>query len=76
MRVIGLIGLVLALAIVGLLVKKQLGHVATPVAPTGMTSPSGASAGDVRAQSRQIQDQVRQSLDQAMQQRQPVPDDN
>jgi len=70
MRGLGLIGLVLALAIVGLLARKQLGGATAPVV-------SGAPAtGDVRAQSQQIQQQFKQSLDQAMQKRPPVPDDN
>jgi hypothetical protein len=70
MRGLGLIGLVLALAIVGLLARKQLGGGGAPVV-------SGAPAtGDVRAQSQQIQQQFKQSLDQAMQKRPPVPDDN
>ena len=65
MRVIGLIGLVLALVIVGMLAKKQLGVAATPALPQG----------DARVQAGQIQDQIKQSLD-AAQQRRPMPDDN
>jgi len=73
MRIAGLIGLVLALAIVGLLVKKQLSSVVA--APAG--APAGAAQpADARAQSQQIQQQYKQSLDAAMQQRRPVPDDN
>jgi hypothetical protein len=75
MRVIGLIGLVLALLVVGVLAKKQLGAVAAPALPTGPSAPAGAPAGDVRTQSRQLQEQIKQSLD-AAQQRRPVPDDN
>ena len=76
MRVIGLIGLVLALAIVGLLVKKQLGSIAAPALSTGPASAGSAPAGDARAQSQQIQQQFKQSLDAAMQQGRPVTDDN
>jgi hypothetical protein len=76
MRVIGLIGLVLALLVVGVLAKKQLGMVATtPALPPGASAPAAAPAGDVRTQSRQLQEQIKQSLD-AAQQRRPVPDDN
>lgn len=64
MRGLGLIGLVIALAIVGLLVKKQMG---------GVTS---ASPANPAAQSQQIQQQFKQSLDAAMQQPRPMPDDN
>ncbi|MGO4391649.1 hypothetical protein AB4Z46_09875 [Variovorax sp. M-6] len=75
MRALGLIGLLLALVIVGLLVKKQLGGVAAPVLPAGPAATAGAPAGDARAQSQQIQQQVKQSLDAAMQPR-PMPDGN
>lgn len=64
MRALGLIGLVLALVIVGLLVRKQMGGVA------------GAPAADPRAQGQQIQQQFKQSLDAAMQQPRPLTDDN
>lgn len=76
MRIVGLIGLLLALAIVGLLAKKQLGRVAAPALPAGAMAPASLPAGDVRGQGQQIQEQVRQSLDKAMQQRQVVPDDD
>lgn len=67
MRILGLIGLVLALVIVGVLARKQLG---------GMASADGA-AGGAAAQGRRVQEQVRQSLDAAMQQqRRAMPDDN
>jgi hypothetical protein len=64
MRVLGLIGLVLVLVIVGLLVRKQTGGVAS------------AAAADPSAQSQQIQQQFKQSLDAAMQQPRPLTDDN
>ena len=67
MRALGLIGLVLALVIVGLLVKKQMGSmVGAPAAADGRASVS---------QPRQVQQQFQQSLDAAMQQPRPVPDD-
>jgi len=74
MRVVGLIGIVLALLVVGVLAKKQLGAAVTPVVPA-MPAGATAPAGDVRTQSRQIQEQIKQSLD-AAQQRRPMPDDN
>lgn len=76
MRALGLVGLLLALLIVGLLVKKQLSGVAAPVLPAGPAATGNAPAGgDARAQSQQIQQQIKQSLDAAMQPR-PMPDDN
>ncbi|VTU28704.1 hypothetical protein [Variovorax sp. PBL-E5] len=74
MRAVALIGLVLALVIVGLLAKRQLSTIAAPVAPAGQAA-AGAQPGDVRAQSQQIQQQFKKSLDAAMQQSQRVPDD-
>ncbi|VTU33981.1 hypothetical protein H4CHR_03325 [Variovorax sp. PBS-H4] len=70
MRALGLIGLVLALAIIGVLVKRQMGSMAVtqPAADarTPLTQPE---------QARQFEQQFKQSLDQAMQQPRPVPDD-
>jgi hypothetical protein len=70
MRVIGLIGLVLALAIVGLLFKKQMSSIAPPA-----LSSAPAQSEQIH-QSRQIQQQFKQSLDAAMQQRPSASDDN
>lgn len=67
MRIFGLIGLVFALVLVGVLVKRQIGGIAAAHGPAG----DGR-----RAQSQQIQEQVKQSLDAAMQQRRAMPDDN
>ena len=75
MRIFGLVGLLLALVIVGLLVKKQFTGIAAPALPAVPGAAAAAPAGTVRDQSQQIQQQVKQALDAAMQQR-PVPDDN
>jgi Na+-transporting methylmalonyl-CoA/oxaloacetate decarboxylase gamma subunit len=64
MRVVGLIGLVLALVAVGLLVGKQL-HGAASAPSTG-----------AQAQSQQVQQEFKQALDAAMQQPRPLPDDH
>ena len=70
MRSLGLIGLVLALVIVGVLVKRQLGGVA------GMpASPDGQAPSSQPLQPQQVQQQFKQSLDAAMQQARSVPDD-
>ena len=72
MRSVGLIGLVLALVIVGVLVKRQLGSVAgTPA--SDVRAPS--SQPDQTLQPQEVQQQFKQSLDAAMQQARPVPDD-
>ena len=75
MRAIGLIGLLLALVVVGVLVKKQLNVVTAPVLPSGVAATGGAPAGDVRTQSQQIQQQIKQSIEAAQKPR-PMPDDN
>ena len=73
-RVFGLIGLVLALAIVGLLVKKQLASTVNPALP----SVTGASMSPATPASnpRQVQEQFKQSLDAAMQQPRALPDES
>jgi len=81
MRGLGLIGLRIALLIVGLLAKKQFTTVAAPVALPGVpgvaTAPPDAPAGHVRDQSKQVQEQYKKALDAAMQQPQrQMPDDN
>ncbi len=83
--IFGVVGLLLALVIVGLLVKKQLATTrqAIPVlaapAPAPASSPASADAGapasTVRAQSQQIQQQYKQALEGAMQQARPVLDE-
>jgi len=80
MRVFGLISLVLALLIVGLLAKKQLAAtsaIAVPAMPA-VDAPAAPAlqggSGDVRAQSQQLQQQYKQALDAAMQPR-PLPDE-
>jgi hypothetical protein len=70
MRSLGLIGLVLALVIVGVLVKRQLGSVAGMPASSDVRAPSAQPL-----QPQQVQQQFKQSLDAAMQQARPVPDD-
>ena len=68
----GLAGLVVALAIVGLLAKKQLAAVQAPVpALQGASAP----AGTVREQSQQVQQQVKQQMEGLMQQARPMPED-
>ncbi len=74
MRMFGLIGLVLALVVVGLLAKQQLSRTAIAKQPTtpGVSAPAAA---DVRMQAQQVQQQVKDALDAAAQARK-MPDDN
>ena len=73
----GLIGLLLALAIVAVLVKKQMGatRVAVPPAVQGLPAPAEGAASTVRAQSQQVQQQVKQQMDALMQQPRTLPED-
>jgi hypothetical protein len=80
--IFGLVGLLLALAIVGVVVKKQLSAIQTPVpalAPVGglpgAAADPAASPATVREQSQQMQQQFKQSVEGAMQQPRPMPDD-
>ena len=65
MRVLGLVGLVTALLVVGLLVKKQT---------RSLVAPSSVDAPQTPAQGRQLQQDIQKSLDAAMQSR-AMPDD-
>jgi hypothetical protein len=72
----GILGLVLALAIVGWLAKAQLASTrqAVPALSVPGAAPASAPAATVREQSQQIQQQFKQSVEAAMQQARPVPD--
>ncbi len=68
MRVIlGAIGLLIVLAIVGILAKKQLGGTAS-VAPGALPAASPQ-------QSQQIQQQIQQTVEGTLQQARPMPED-
>jgi hypothetical protein len=73
----GLVGLVVALALVGVLVKKQLAATRAPV-PALQSVPgpvAPAPAATVREQSQQMQQQVKQQMEGLMQQARPMPED-
>ncbi|MCJ0763222.1 hypothetical protein [Variovorax terrae] len=75
MRVIfGVLSLLIAVAVIGVLAKKQLAAVATPVAVPGAVAPAAPGA-TPRQQSEQMQQQVRQTVEGLMQQARPMPDD-
>jgi F0F1-type ATP synthase membrane subunit b/b' len=75
MRIVfGLMGLVVVLAIVGILSKKQLGAVSNIKVPQTTDVPMAVDTNaSVKAQSQQIQNQVKQQLENAMQQARPEP---
>ncbi|RSZ37180.1 MULTISPECIES: hypothetical protein [unclassified Variovorax] len=75
MRGLGLIGLVLALVIVGLLVKKQMTGMASSARPAVAAPAAGDAPVNVRDQAQQVQQQVKEALDAAAKTRQ-MPDDN
>ena len=78
MRVLGLIGLVLALLIVGLIAKKQMGSgvaSALPAVPGVAAPAAGEPPATVRDQAQQVQKQVKDALEAATQARK-MPDDN
>jgi hypothetical protein len=71
--IFSLVGLLVVLAIVGLLVKKQLStQIAVPAAP-GMPAVSADAPPQVRSQ--QAQQQVKQAVEGALQQARPMPDE-
>ncbi|MDO9200281.1 hypothetical protein [Rhodoferax sp.] len=76
--IFGVLSLLIVVAVVGTMVKKQLTGV-TPISITqqeaGQAAAASAPQGNAQQQSQQIQQQVRQSLDAAMQQARPVPED-
>ena len=72
--VLGIVSLLLVLATVGLLAKKQLAatRTAVPVLQPAADAPPGAPT--VRAQSEQVQQQVKKTVEELMQQPRPMPD--
>lgn len=69
--IFGVLGLLIALAIVAVLAKKQMG--ALTVAPTGM--PGVPASATLPQQSKQIQQNVKQSVESTLQQARPMPDE-
>jgi hypothetical protein len=80
--VLGVLSLLIALLVVGVLVKKQLGAVsAAPVKLQAQPAEAAAALPPVspgstpQQQSQQIQQQVRQTLESTLQQARPLPDE-
>lgn len=74
MRVVfGVLSLLLVVAVIGLLAKKQMKSVTEIHVPT--LSASAAAGGNVQQQSQQIQQQFKAAAEAAVQQARPMPDD-
>ena len=71
---ISLASLLVVLAIIGVLVKKQLATTQAPV-PALQAPGTAAPSGSVGAQSQQIQQQVQQQMEGLMQKPRSLPDD-
>ncbi len=72
--VMGIASLLVVLAIVGMLAKKQLAATKAPV-PALQVPGQPAPTGTVREQSQQVQQQVKQQMEGLMQQARPMPED-
>ncbi len=73
MRIFGVVSLLIALVVVGLLAKKQL--TGAPPNVAGVPGAQPAPGASPQVQSQQMQAQVKAAMDAAMQQKRPEPDD-
>jgi hypothetical protein len=75
--ILGVLSLLIVVAIIGVLAKKQLSPAPLKVAPAdaGLALPAPAADATPLQQSQQIQNQVRQSIETTMQQARPMPED-
>lgn len=81
--IFSVVSLIIVLAVVGVLVKKQLN--APPLAPASLerpgqldairTPPVAATGTSPQATSQQLQQQIRQSIENSVRQARPMPDD-
>lgn len=71
--IFSIVGLLLVVAIIGLLVKKQLGSQAAAPAVPGLPAVSADAPPQVRSQ--QSQQQVKQAVEGALQQARPMPEE-
>lgn len=75
----GLVGLLLVVAIVGLLAKKNLGSLSAAPTPSatsaGVELPTTTPGATVKEQSQQIQQQYKQQVEAAVQQPRAMPED-
>ena len=75
--IFGILSLVVVVGIVGWLSKTQLASTrqAMPSLAAPGDNPTNAPAANVRDQSQQMQQQIKQSVEAALQQARPLPDD-
>lgn len=75
----GIVSLLIVLAIVAVLAKKQLGAVTSPpskaATDAGVTLPITTPGASPQQQSEQMQQQVKQAVEASLQQARPLPDD-
>ena len=76
MRVFGILSLLIALVIVGLLAKKQLGSLAGPTALPAVPGASASAAAIAPANPQQQVQQFKQAVEAQMQQARPMPEDS
>lgn len=72
----GVVSLLIALAVVGLLAKKQFNTEASRAAVVPGTPPATGASAQVQPQMTPVPDQIKAAVDAAMQQKRPGLDDN
>ena len=72
----GVVSLLIALAVVGLLAKKQFNTEASRAAAVPGTPPATGASAQVQPQITPVPDQIKAAVDAAMQQKRPGLDDN
>lgn len=75
--ILGVLSLLMVVAVIGVLAKKQLSPAPVKLAPAdaGLAVPAPADGVTPQQPSQQIQNQVRQSIENTMQQARPMPED-
>lgn len=73
--VLGVLSLLMVVAVIGVLAKKQLSANTSVRLPAASAASSSLGGGAVTQQSQQIQQQIKQSIDATMQQARPEPQD-
>lgn len=73
--VFGVLSLLMVVAVIGVLAKKQLSTNTGVRLPAASAAGSSVGGGTVTQQSQQLQQQIKQSIDATMQQARPEPED-
>lgn len=73
--ILGVLSLLLVVAVIGVLARKQLGANNSVRLPAASAPAGGVVGGTVTQQSQQLQQQIKQSIDATMQQARPEPED-